>query len=168
MAWLTGSVLQLDEVNDAGEELLQSLRVILGGPNEVLTLADGTKLQPKLTPEGRVAMRCIGTMNVGPMDLPAALRDRFPYRIPLLRPSSAMIEALPNDLQDAVGKAYDACGWTPENTEARPMLTYREAVAFALARDAGVDTHDSAVLVWQERADAVIDHVAACGGRITR
>lgn len=165
LAWIHGTILRLDEADDCGEEALQSLRVILGGPNERLTLPDGTTHAPKLDERGNVAMRCFATSNRGPGDLPAALRDRFPYRIPILTPSDSAIDELPEVLRQPVVRAYMAIGWSVDNCDAAPMLTYREAAAYAVALDSGLEDDSASELVWQDRAESVRDHIAACNAK---
>lgn len=163
LAWTdeAGAILQWDEVDRLGPDVFAMGHAVLGGAHERVTVPDGRTLAPAVDESGRVRMRCIGTSNQPPSALPPAIADRFAFRVPILRPSDEALATLPEELRRPVLNAYEGCGWSDENPDARPLLTFREAAAYATARGAGLPEEAASFIVWGEAAPSILAHIEA-------
>jgi len=126
MAWRTGGDLILNEINNASQEVLTLLYVLLDDPATArITLPTGETVAPH--PD----FRAFATMNGLPEDLPPALQDRFAVHIHVNKTNPEAIKALiPYRFRAIVRKTCDL-------TDAR-RVTLREWLAFFKALESGV------------------------------
>jgi hypothetical protein len=91
-------------------------------------------------------------MNGEPDDIPEALRDRFPVRIEVDRPSKQALKALPKRYQKLCEKAY--------TREGGPMLlTYRALFEFTGMLERGLEEAMAAQAVWGKHYIDVLTQV---------
>jgi hypothetical protein len=95
-AWREGARLVLNEIDHAGGDVQSFLHVVLDDPTLAqLTLPTGEVVRPA------AGFQVVATMNGVPLDLPMALRDRFPVTIEIAEVHPKALEALPTDLRAA-------------------------------------------------------------------
>lgn len=96
-AWREGKRLVIDEIDKAGGAALTALLAITEDPSTAAYTIPmtGETVKPKK------GFHCIATQNVGPEELPEALKDRFTVRLEITQPHEEAIASLSKDLQAA-------------------------------------------------------------------
>jgi MoxR-like ATPase len=149
-AWREGKRLVIDEIDKAGGAALTALLAITEDP----TTAAYTIPMTGETVVPAKGFNCVATQNVGPEELPEALKDRFTVRLEITQPHADAIEALPKDLQSA---AKVSAGLPEER-----RVSIRAWRAFAHLRAATKDENMAALAVFgtKARAQEVVDALA--------
>lgn len=146
-AWREGKRLVIDEIDKAGGAALTALLAITEDPSTAaytIPMTGETVVPSK-------GFHCIATQNVGPEELPEALKDRFTVRLEITRPHPDAIEALPTDLRAA---ATISAGLPEER-----RVSIRAWRAFAHLRHATKNEGQAALAVFgtKARAQEVVD-----------
>src|ERR1700687_3349934 len=120
-AWREGATLVLNEIDQASGDALTFLHAILDDPHMAqLTLPSGETVTPTQ------GFRAIATMNGAPIDLPAALLDRFSVRLFVDEPPEDALEGL--QLASAVRETLKV-----DDLERRVSLRQAKAFEFVAA-----------------------------------
>lgn len=109
-AWTEGAVLVVDDLHRAGPGITSALNIILNGASAQYPLPDGTVAKPS------AEFRCVATMNGDITDLDPDTRDRLRIRIPVMTPSTAMLDTLRAEVRELVEADYDGATGDPVNT----------------------------------------------------
>ncbi len=124
-AWKEGALLVINEIDHASEDVQNVLHVLLDDPEVAqFTLPTGETVRP-----GK-GFRCIATMNGFPEDIAEPVLDRFSLTVDVDRPSTEMIEALPEDLREEARWQYKHV----DDERGEPAVTYRQLEMFASLR----------------------------------
>lgn len=142
-AWTEGRRLILNEIDQAGGNVLTVLHAILDDKEIAhLTLPTGETIKPMAD------FSVIATMNGGLEDIPLPLLDRFDIKLKIDQPSHEAIQALPKDLRNIATNAYS-------NTTLN--LTYREVKAFAVLRKAIKQEEAASVVFGGKKGKEIIE-----------
>lgn len=146
-AWKEGARLVINEIDNAGVDVMTFLHALLDDPKFAkFTLPNKTKEIVRPTSGFQV----VATMNGVPDDLPEALADRFPVKLNMNTVNPQAIEKLPANLR----------GIYNDYTESNSIFSVRKWIAFAELMEAGISINDSASAVFQEKADELIEALA--------
>tara|TARA_R100000458_G_scaffold22476_1_gene20151 strand:+ start:5344 stop:6057 length:714 start_codon:yes stop_codon:yes gene_type:complete len=146
-AWKQGARLVINEIDNAGVDVMTFLHALLDDPKFAkFTLPNKTKeiVRPA---EG---FQVVATMNGVPDDLPEALADRFPVKLHMDKVNPKAIEQLPTELR----------GVYNDYTDNNSIFSVRKWIAFAELMNAGIDVKDASVAVFQESSDELIESLA--------
>tara|TARA_A100001201_G_scaffold131390_1_gene117555 strand:- start:30 stop:743 length:714 start_codon:yes stop_codon:yes gene_type:complete len=146
-AWKQGARLVINEIDNAGVDVMTFLHALLDDPKFAkFTLPNKTKeiVRPA---EG---FQVVATMNGVPDDLPEALADRFPVKLHMDKVNPKAIEQLPPELR----------GVYNDYTDNNSIFSVRKWIAFAELMNAGIDVKDASVAVFQESSDELIESLA--------
>lgn len=163
-AWRAGALLVINEIDNAGEDVLNYLYQLLDDPRIAsIQLPDGEVVRPS------PGFRVIATTNGRPEDIPAAIRDRFGVWLPYDEPSSAMYDRLDPDVRQVVQKIYRAACRAENARDRVPYVTYRQALSFCLMRRANLlkDVRDVARVILEndeQRAERFVQVLELVGG----
>lgn len=153
-AMVNGSILLLDEIDRAPDEVSPALHALMDDPAIArLRRGDGTEVQPA------PGFAVIATANGRPDDLPDAVRDRVEVCLRATVPAPGALARVPEALRGLVRASYDAQGgiaW-----EWRPSLTMRRAMALVAIADAIGDESIAASLALADSAAPVIASLTA-------
>lgn len=140
-AWLNGSRAVVDEINEAGGDMIPGLHGWLDDRAIAsMTLPDGTVVRPK---EG---FQCVATMNVAPESLPDALADRFAVRRLVDVPDPHILASFPRKIR--VAAAYSMYAKSVAQDATLRDLTTRKWVEIAYQMDVvGHELQDALQLV---------------------
>lgn len=146
-AWKQGSRLVINEIDNAGVDVMTFLHALLDDPKFAkFTLPNKTK--EVVRPAS--GFQVVATMNGTPDDLPEALADRFPVKLNMDKVNPKAIEMLPNNLRGAYN----------DYTNANSVFSVRKWIAFAELMDADVPVDEAALAVFQENADELVNALA--------
>ena len=145
MAWRRGGRLVINEINHAGGDVLSFLLNCLDTPETArITLPTGEMVRPHAN------FQAVATMNGEPnLDLPEALRDRFPAAIEVTEPHPAGIARLSKDLQAFARETASAPGGADRRISLRQWLAFDQ-----LRADIGAP--DAAFVIFVRRAEEVL------------
>jgi midasin (ATPase involved in ribosome maturation) len=132
-AWRNGALLVINEIDNASEDVLNHMYVLLDDPRvAVMHLPSGETVRPA------PGFRVIATTNGRPEDIPEAIRDRFGLWLPYDAPSAAMLAHLDSDVATLVSEVYEEASQATTARERIPYVTFRQAAAFCELRRLGV------------------------------
>lgn len=151
-AWREGAPLVVNEIDQAGGDVLSFLRVALDDPEvAVLDLPSGERVRPAS------GFSVVATMNGDPaVDLPGPLRDRFPVAIHVDEVHPEALARLPEDLRRL------AAATTIAPDEER-RVSVRVWLEFARLRDE-MDEAIAARACFGPRAEQLLADLAVAGG----
>ncbi len=158
-AWREGALLVINEIDHASEDVQNVLHVLLDDPEVAqFTLPTGETVRP-----GK-GFRCIATMNGFPEDISEPVLDRFGLTVDVARPSTEMIEALPEDLREEAKWQYKHV----DEERGEPAVTYRQLEMFAALRNT-LSPDTAAALVFgydSARATALVRAAASAAQHV--
>jgi len=145
-AWREGARLVINEIGDAGEDVLVFLHAILDDPDFAeYCLPTGETVKPHKD------FQVVATTNHDPRKLPEPLQDRFPVTIQVLVPNPEAIAALPKDLQKTARASA-------KQTDSERRITVRLWHEFANLRKL-IGPEKAAFAVFGTRANDVLDAI---------
>ena len=146
-AWKEGARLVINEIDNAGVDVMTFLHALLDDPKFAKFTIPNKAKEIVRPAEG---FQVVATMNGEPDDLPEALADRFPVKLNMDKPNPKAIEQLPKNLR----------GVYNDYTESNSIFSVRKWIAFAELMEAGIDITDASQAVFQDNADDLIEALA--------
>ncbi len=146
-AWKEGARLVINEIDNAGVDVMTFLHALLDDPKFAkFTLPN----KEKETVRPATGFQIVATMNGVPDDLPEALADRFPVKLHMDTVNPSAIQELPANLQGVYND------YSQENS----IFSVRKWIAFAELMEAGIDVQDASDAVFQEDSETLVEALA--------
>lgn len=143
-AWKEGARLVINEIDNAGVDVMTFLHALLDDPEFAkFTLPN----KEKETVRPTKGFQVVATMNGVPDDLPPALADRFAVKIHIDKVNPKALDSLPSQLRGAYN----------DYTEANSTFSVRKWLAFAELMNANIPMKDAAFAVFQEDSDELLE-----------
>ncbi len=146
-AWKQGARLVINEIDNAGVDVMTFLHALLDDPMFARFTLPNKEKETVRPAEG---FQIIATMNGVPDDLSEALADRFPVKIHMDKVNPDAIKQLPTNLR----------GIYNDYTEENHVFSVRKWIDFANLMDNGIDVDDASFAVFQDDADSLVEALA--------
>lgn len=155
-----GGVLNLDEINKAGDDAATKFQSILDDRETArLYLPTGETL----TPANNFCV--VATMNGTPDELPEPLLSRFQAVVNVSMPAPGILETL-KEREGACGNQFrfaaalvGAYAGAQGDDAVKPWFDSRQMLTFSSLIMDGIDTEKAARWIWETRAAEILDHL---------